>query len=305
MNKMFDAAPKHGVVDFETLSQVDAIHLNEFRKASEQPSSICRPVSSAPKSERVVRLRASSQSPIFPFNDAQHPAAEQYRIIRTKLLHSPQKPQLVVISSVSSGDGKTITSINIAGSLALKSDANILLVDSDLRHPSIAQELDIPATPGLTDVLSGRIELETALVRAEQFPNLFILSAGSPTANGAELLDSPQWQEFLKQIRARFANVIFDAPPIETVADYELLQLGCDGIILVVRPDHSNRSACMKALEIMPKRKFFGVVLNCVEDWWLWRTPVYGYYHKSFAEKKLDRKRSKRTASWIRGNSPQ
>jgi capsular exopolysaccharide synthesis family protein len=277
MSKLFDAVRKNSVINFGEICQVDANNVNGL-EASEQPAPAPRPVSSIPKSNRVVRLRASALSPVFPFDEAQSLAAEQYRMIRTKLLHSPQKPQLVVVSSVSSGDGKTITSINIAGSLALKSDSRILLIDGDLRHPRIAGELDIPISPGLTDVLSGAVEFETAVIRAEQFPNLFILPAGSPTANAAELLESSRWRELLKQVRARFANVIFDAPPMAAVTDYELLQLGCDGVVLVVRPDHSNRAACIKALKTVPEGKLMGVVLNCVEDWWLWKTPTYGYY---------------------------
>jgi protein-tyrosine kinase len=302
MSKMFDAVRKNGVINFGEICQLDTKDVSDLGEVSDQPVPVLRPVSPILKSDRVVRLRASALSSVFPFDEAQHLAAEQYRIIRTKLLHSPQKPQLVVVSSVSSGDGKTTTSINIAGSLALKSDSRILLVDGDLRHPRIAEELDIPFTPGLTDVLSGTAEFETAIIRAEQFPNLFILPAGTPTGNAAELLDSPRWREFLGQVRARFANVIFDAPPMATVADYELLQYGCDGVVLVVRPDHSNRAACIKALGTVPERKLLGVVLNCIEDWWLWKTPAYGYYGNRSSEQVLDTgkdfEKTKSTMAW-------
>lgn len=276
MSKIFDAVRKNNVIDFGELSPVDTE--SEVEQTSDEPSCAIRAVAAFPQPHRLVRLRASARSPIFPSDKAGHPAAEQYRIIRTKLLHNAKKPKLVVVSSASSGDGKTTTSINIAGFLSLKSDFRVLLVDGDLHHPRIADELGLPITPGLTDVLSGTVALEAAIVRAEQFPNLYILPAGTPAGDAAELLDSPRWHEFLDKVRAQFATVIFDAPPVATVADYELLQIGSDGVVFVVRPDHSDRAACMRALESIPEQKLLGVVLNGVENWWLWKAPAYGYY---------------------------
>lgn len=276
MSKIFDAVQKSSAIDIGELNTVDSG--SELERLLEEPTCTVCAIPAFPPPNRVLRLRASTQSPIFPSDTTGHPAAEQYRIIRTKLLHNPKKPKLVVVSSASSGDGKTTTSINIAGSLSLKSDFRVLLVDGDLRHSRVADELDLPITPGLTDVLSGTVDLDAAIIRAEQFPNLFILPAGTPAGDAAELLDSPKWHELLEKVRVQFESVIFDAPPVATVADYELLQISCDGVIFVVRPDHSDRAACMRALETIPEQKLLGVVLNDVENWWLWKTPAYGYY---------------------------
>ena len=291
MSKIFNAVQKNSVIDFGEICQVDENEVSGLNNAAEQLPATRRSVSPLSESHRVVRLRASASSPIFPLDGGQHPAAEQYRIIRTKLLYNFNKPHLIVVSSASSGDGKTVTSINIAGSLALKGDSRVLLIDGDLRRPRISAELDIPSLPGLTDILSGAVDLDAAIVKAEQFPNLFILPCGSMAANQAELLDSPRWRELLEQIRARFANVIIDAPPVATVADYELLQHSCDGVIFVARPGHSNRAACINALKIVPERKLLGVVLNCVEEWWLWKTPGYGYgyYRNPYSEQMTER----------------
>jgi receptor protein-tyrosine kinase len=227
---------------------------------------------------RVVRLRIAATSPIFPFDTGQHDAAEQYRIVRTKLLHHPKKPRLLVISSAGSGDGKTVTTINLAASLAIKQSSEILLVDGDLRRPRVAELLGIPPSPGLAEVLEGTADLEAALVRTAELPNLFVLPAGAGRTGAAELLDSANWRPFIARIRARFSNVLFDAPPIALVADYELIQLACDGAIVVARPDHTNRAACLNALELVPRDKMLGVILNCIENWWLWKTDGYSYY---------------------------
>jgi capsular exopolysaccharide synthesis family protein len=280
MSKIFDAAAKNGVIDLSDLGPLEAdgpsrSETPEPRAASCLESTVRRPPSAL---SRTIRLRASASSPVFPFDEQQQHAAEQYRVIRTKILHHPKKPQVVLVSSATSGDGKTVTAINVASSMALKSDCQTVLIDADLRFPTIAQELDLPLSPGLTDLLSGSVDLESALIRCEQFPQLFVIPAGSPVANPSELLDSANWHKFLDKVRSRFPAVILDAPPIATVADHELLQLTADGVILVVRPDHSERAAVLKGLETIPKEKLLGVVLNCVEDWCLWKAPGAGYY---------------------------
>ena len=278
MSRIFDVVKKDNIIDFGEICQADVNDVTASFQNVREPACVTRPVSLPQNAKRIVRLKASTLSPIFPFDGEHYQAAEQYRIIRTKIWHGSKKPHVVVVSSSSSGDGKTVTSINIAASLALKEDACVLLVDGDLRHPRVADALGIPIASGLSEVLSGTVSLESAIVSAEQFPNLFILPAGNPGENAAELLDSQRWHALVEQVRGRYSNVIFDAPPIATVADYELLQLICDGVIVVARPDHSDRRAFFKALEAVPQEKLLGVVLNCVEDWWLWKTPAYGYY---------------------------
>jgi len=233
---------------------------------------------------RVERLRVSSLAPLFPFEDLNHAAAEQYRIIRTKIHHHPKKPGVILVSSPCSGDGKTVTSINVAASLALRDDSTVLLIDADMRRPRIADALGIDVTPGLSEVLSGRSSFADALVNAEQFPNLFILPAGAVKENPAELLDSDTWRELVQEARRRFSIILIDTTPIGAVADYELVQVVCDGVIVVIRPDHTNRAGCAKALQMLSKEKLLGLVLNGVADWRFWKTPDYGYYRNSHPE---------------------
>lgn len=286
MSKIFEVVKKNNLIELDDICEVAAGEKTDFQQVNVSSLRGAEPVRSHYSAARYVQLRLSEFLPIFPFEKGDSSAAEQYRIIRTKILHHAKKPRLIAVSSACSGDGKTVTSINIAGSLALKEDLTVLLVDTDLRRPRVAEALGIAATPGLTDVLSGRISFEDAVVRAEQFPNLFILSAGSRLENPAELLDSERWRALIEELRAQFDNVIFDATPVAAVADYELIQVVCDGIVLVARQDHSDRTSWMKALDTVAKDKFLGVVLNCVEDWWLWKTPTYDYYRSSSRDRR-------------------
>jgi capsular exopolysaccharide synthesis family protein len=216
---------------------------------------------------RTMGLRLPAPSPLLPFEKGQRRASEQYRILRTKISQHPKQPHLIVVSSPAPGDGKSVSAINTAGALSLKSEGRVLLVDADLRKSAIHAQLGLPESPGLTDVLKGSCTLEEAVVHIQEFPNLFVLPAGTAAYNPVELLDSPQWRSLCERVRTLFRYVVLDSPPVGAVADYALIQAACDGVILVVRPDHTNRLLCQKALETIPKAKLLGMLLNCVPNW--------------------------------------
>jgi len=281
MSKIFDVVRKSKTIEIDELSQTEFDDKDEAICTSENARYPLQTVATSRKGSRVVQLNLTDTSPIFPYAGGDDVAAEQYRIIRTKILHSSKKPQVVLIASGSSGDGKTVTSVNVAACLALKEDARILLIDGDFRRPRVSDALGIPRSPGLIDVLAGRTDFDATLVRAAQCPNLFILPAGHAADAAAELLDSQRWRLFVQEIRGRFTSVIIDAPPVAVVADFELLQVVCDGIIVVTRPDHSNRADCIRALQTVDQDKLLGVVLNCVGNWWAWKTPNDRYYENS------------------------
>jgi capsular exopolysaccharide synthesis family protein len=227
---------------------------------------------------RSVTIELPSGSPMLPFDGSDDEAAEQYRIIRTKINHHPGQPRVVLVSSPMPGDGKTISAINLAAALSLQEDLRVLLLDCDFRRSSASQLLGLAATPGLGEVLRNEASLEASLVRITQFPNLYVLPPGVASPGPAELLSTARWQSLMELCRAEFRFVVFDAPPIGAVAEYELLQLACDGIVLVVRQDHTNRQLWQRALETVPKAKQIGVILNCTKDWFLWKTHSYSYY---------------------------
>jgi capsular exopolysaccharide synthesis family protein len=235
---------------------------------------------------RTLSLRIPAPSPLLPFEKGQWRPSEQYRTLRTKLSHHPRQPHLIVISSPESGDGKSVTAINTAGALALKSEGQVLLVDADLRKATIHTQLGLPQSPGLADVLAGVCTPEEALVRTKEFPNLHVMSSGTPPANPVELLDSAGWRTLCAELRDAFRYVIIDSPPVGTVADYELIQAVCDGVILVMRPDFTNRQLCKIALDFVPKDKFIGVVLNCVPDWSPGKYSGSNYYYYSSSAEK-------------------
>jgi capsular exopolysaccharide synthesis family protein len=226
---------------------------------------------------RTVEVQLAALSPLLPFDGSSPTAGEQYRAVRTNLLQHPDGPRLLVVSSCGPGDGKTLSAVNVAGALAMQGETTVLLVDADLRKPSLARALGLPQDPGLADVLHGDCALEAAIVRTAQFPNLYVLPAGRANRNPAELLDSMRWRQVSGTVKNSFRFVVIDTPPIAAVTDYDVVQAAADGVIFVVRPDRSDRNLCLAALaRVRGTGKLTGVLVNCAEDWFLYQR--YGRY---------------------------
>jgi protein-tyrosine kinase len=246
-----------------------------------QPST--QPAPSLPvgfQAKRIVDLRIPRSLPVLPFDGVNDIASEEYRKIRTRILHHPSRPKMFLVSSPCSGDGKTITALNLGGALALKESADVLVIDADFAHGTMKTITGVPNSPGLGEVLTGKASLEDAVVRTSQFPRLHLLTAGVSDVNPAELLDSDVWLRLLEKLRRCFAYVVVDSPPVEAVPFYARLLDACDGMVLVARPDHTERAALNDALRGVPKSKLIGVVLNCNPKWFLYgkNHERYGYY---------------------------
>ena len=239
---------------------------------------------------RTLGLDVPAPSPLLPFEDGQWRASEQYRVLRTKIVQHPKQPRLIVMSSPAPGDGKSVSAINLAAALSLKIEARVLLVDADFRKSAVHVLLGLPDTPGLSDVLRGDCSAEEALVNTRELSNLYVMCAGTRPANPVELLDSSPWPALCARLRSLFRYVVIDTPPVAAVADFDLIQAPCDGVVLVVRPDHTNRPLLRKSLEIVAKPKLLGVLLNCVPEWFLAKdsSADYYYYSKGSGPRKPD-----------------
>jgi capsular exopolysaccharide synthesis family protein len=231
------------------------------------------------KEYQLVPMRTPAGVPVFPFDGTDSRSSEQYRILRTNILQHPLQPKVLAVSSATPGDGKTVTAINLAGILALRSEARVLIVDADLRRSSVAGTMGITSSLGLSGLLNGQCGLDEAILRIEQLPNLHVLPAGKTSLNPAELLDSAAFQSAVRSIREEFSFIILDTTPTAAVTDFKLVEQVCDGVLLVVRPQHTNRAAFLKTLDIQPQSKLLGIVMNDFQDWFLWKThDSYGYY---------------------------
>jgi capsular exopolysaccharide synthesis family protein len=212
------------------------------------------------------------------FDRDNSPAAESVRKLRTNLqfLAVDNPPRLIVVTSSVPNEGKSTTAINIALALA-EADHNVLLVDSDMRRPSLHRYLDVIGSVGFSTVLSGGASLDDALQNTG-FPRLTILAAGTIPPNPSELLGTQVAKNTLAAMRARFDYVIIDSPPLLAVTDGAILATEADGALLLVRVEKTTREQLTHATGILGDvgATLLGTVMTMVPTR---RSSGYNYYY--------------------------
>jgi len=206
-----------------------------------------------------------------------HPAlVEQFRRLAATLHHEQMARGVrsVMVTSAAPGDGKTLTAVNLAIVLAESYHANVLLVDADLRRPSIPSVVEFGGGTGLSEALRAATEQKLALVALS--PGLTLLPAGQPTANSIEAVTSPRMRQILDEATARFDWVVLDAPPVGLAADARLLSEMTDGTLFVVHAGKTQYHEVRNGIDAIGRDRILGVVLNGVEV-----DPSHGYYYGS------------------------
>jgi capsular exopolysaccharide synthesis family protein len=206
-------------------------------------------------------------------------AADQYRSLRLAVerLRKESALHVLAMSSPTPGDGKTITTLNLAGALAQNPDSRVLIVEADLRRPSVAKYLglDLQSSRGLADALvDPACGLRHVVRRLEGF-NLSVVPAGRPQPAPYELLNSVRLEGFLREAREQYDIVLIDTPPLVPVPDCRLIGKWVDGFLLVVGANKTPRKLVADALNLLDPSRLIGIVFN--GD----RRPLsnrYGYY---------------------------
>ncbi len=205
--------------------------------------------------------------------------AESYRALRTSLLLSNlgAPPKVIMVTSALPQEGKTTTSINCAVVLAQKG-IRVLLIDADLRRPSIHKTLGMGPRSGLSNVLTGSATLESAITHSPILPNLDVLPAGTPPPNPAELLASTNMRDVLQELRGQYDHIVVDTPPTLSVTDAVVLSPRADAIVLVIRSGQTTKQALRRSRDILMQvnAKVSGVLLNAVDL----SSPDYYYYYE-------------------------
>ena len=192
---------------------------------------------------------------------------EQFRSLRTRILQAGERLHMraFVVTSAGPGEGKTLTSLNLAWLLAQTDGMRALVIDSDLRHPCATDYFGIDAPRGLSEVLSGHASLEEAIVRLDP-AGLFLLPGGQARDDIAEFLSGPGYQRMLSDVRRMFDYIIIDAPPLGIFTDANVLINKADGALMVVRSGKTRYSVVDRLLEQIPRERLLGVVLNRVDQ---------------------------------------
>ena len=217
--------------------------------------------------ETVTQVRPQSQM------------AESYRALRTSLLLSNlgAPPKVIMVTSARPQEGKTTTSINTAIVLAQKG-VRVLLVDADLRRPSVHKALGMGPRSGLSNVLTGSATVQQTITASSILPNLFIMPAGTPPPNPAELLASSNMRDVVAELRELYDHIVIDTPPTLSVTDAVVLSPNADATILVIRSGHTTKQALRRARDILTQvnAHVAGVLLNAVDL----TSPDYYYYYE-------------------------
>lgn len=205
---------------------------------------------------------------------------EAYRNLRTALLLSRAgaPPKVTLVTSAVMGEGKTVTAVNIAATLA-QLGARVLLIDADLRRPRCHRVLAIDNHLGLTEVLTGVRDLHD-MIRPSGVENLFLLTSGSVPPNASELLGSSKMHEVLTELQEIYDYVVIDSPPVMPVSDALLLSTLADGVLLVANASRTPRQQVRAARARLDyaRAKIFGMVLNRVKV----HHSEYQYYHQGY-----------------------
>jgi succinoglycan biosynthesis transport protein ExoP len=231
------------------------------------------------KGQRLAVTSSKEAVELVTQSRPQSQMAESYRALRTSLLLTSlgAPPKIILVTSALPQEGKTTTSINTAIVLAQKG-TRVLLIDADLRRPSIHKTLGMGPRTGLSNVLTGNATLQQAILRSPLLPNLSILCAGTPPPNPAELVASNEMKNVLTELRDQYDHIVIDTPPTLSVTDAVVMSPRADAVVLVIRSGQTTKQALRRSRDILMQvnARVAGVLLNAVDL----DSPDYYYYYE-------------------------
>lgn len=217
--------------------------------------------------------------------------SERYRILRTNIEYSSydHKIKTIVVTSSEVGEGKSTTASNLAISFA-QIGKKTILIDCDLRKPSIHKLFEVSNIKGLSEALIGDKELDECIYSFNE--NLDILTSGHIPPNPSEMISSIRMEKLLKELSLSYDYIIVDSAPIQAVTDAQILSVKADGTIMVVRAEKTKKDSILSSKNLLEKvgANIIGIVLNGIEN----KNKEYYYYYGANGEKKSKRKKSKK-----------
>ena len=265
----------------ETISGLPSLGIIPLSLSATGKAQKAQPASLLPVKASLTQPRNTDMA-LVAHQRPKSEVAESYRALRTSILLSSigHAPKVLLMTSALPQEGKTTTSVNTAIVLAQKGD-RVLLVDADMRRPSIHQSLRIRNRIGLSNLLSGNATAEDAIVISPILPNLSVLPAGPAPPHPAEMLGSNVMKDYLSQWREQFDHIVIDTPPVLSVTDAVLLSVDADAVVLVIRSGRTTKEALRRSRELLTQvnSRLMGVVVNAVD---LQSPDAYYYYGSNY-----------------------
>ena len=224
--------------------------------------------------------RLKNENPVQALSDQRSAISEAYSAVRASVDLSSDggPPEALLVTSSEKGEGKSTTALAIAKTSAA-AGRKVLLIDADMRSPSLHVLLGNPDGPGLADVLSDRVSIHQA-IHPTQVGNLDLLPAGQPTTSPAQLLSGVRFATLLHEARARYDEIVIDSPPVLGLADTPQLAAAADRTIMVMGSDRAHRRAVKEALRRLSAARadMLGAILVKFVPEGPWGRGYYSYY---------------------------
>jgi len=238
--------------------------------------------------ERTEQFAVPKNSSIVTLTEPDSPAAEEYRKLKTTVLRlAPRhaKQYALMVTSSLPGEGKSLTAINLAVSLAQDVGHSVLLIDADLRRPSLSEYMGVPDRTGLNECICEGYPVSSAILRTA-ISRLDLLPAGKAIRNPVEILSSPMMRSLLGDLKqlAPERTIIIDTPPVLPFAETQAISTMVDGILFVIKEGETTVPELQDALEIIEGGKVLGVVFNGVTGEGMKNR--YYHYYRYYAEKR-------------------
>ncbi len=253
----------HTTFSQDTPQQVAAIHQVPAITKPSPPGEVLDPFLQF----TPLHVSLAPQSRLVCLTDSGSPAAEAFRLLGVRLRHLRRDRSLkkVLITSTIPQEGKSMVAGNLACTLALRAQQRILLLEGDLRRPSLSQRFGIGRNPGICEYLQGERSLEASIYHLSN-PNLWILPAGNAPSNALELLQSGRLSTLMDQLSVWFDWIVIDSPPVLPLADTSVWMRLCDGILLVTRQGTTEKRKLQRGLEALEPKKLIGALVNGSEN---------------------------------------
>lgn len=279
MSRVFDALQRSGTEQsgieypdmMSMVTQVFDAPANPAEAAVLNQAALNQPLAEVPATEKVVsvldsfpslKVRVQGNSRLVFFTEPDSLAAEKFRFLGVRLRQLQQTRPLkkILVTSTIPEEGKSLVSANLAGVLTRKKQ-KVLLIEGDLRRPTLAREFGLGRLAGIGEWLQGEPRAVSNIYHLEG-PNFWLMPAGDPPANPLELMQSGRLTQLMEQLSTMFDWIVVDSPPLLPLADTTVWARLTDGTLLVAREGKTEKAPLQRGLEILKKTDLLGVVLN-------------------------------------------
>jgi len=226
----------------------------------------------------IEEAELNAESKIVYYTDPHGGGADRFRQLRMRLREwgSTDKCNSLLITSALPQDGKSTVSLNLATALTEHGRRRVLLIEADLHHPTLTQQLRLKTWPGFADCLEGRLSVRSAIRRVEPL-GFYLLPAGEAHGNPSEILQSDEMTNLMVELRLCFDWIVIDAPPLAPLTDAMSLARHVQASLLVVRAGRTPRAAVEQAMGLLDPKRVIGIVLNGIDGLHRAYSKYYGY----------------------------